>query len=46
MRALFVDIIRDLHRINSHVVAAAYPVVEQAGLLRENRLRSFRKPGR
>jgi phosphate:Na+ symporter len=38
--ALFVDLIRDLHRINSHVVAAAYPVVEQAGLLRDTRLRA------
>jgi phosphate:Na+ symporter len=38
--ALFVDLIRDLHRINSHVVAAAYPVVEQAGLLRDTRIRA------
>jgi phosphate:Na+ symporter len=38
--ALFVDLIRDLHRINSHVVAAAYPVVEQAGLLRDTRLKT------
>jgi phosphate:Na+ symporter len=37
--ALFVDLVRDLHRINSHVVAAAYPVVEHAGLLRDTRLR-------
>lgn len=28
--ALFVDLIRDLHRINSHVVAAAYPIIEEA----------------
>ena len=42
--ALYVDMIRDLHRINSHVVAAAYPVVEQAGLLRESRLRTRAKP--
>jgi phosphate:Na+ symporter len=37
--ALFVDLIRDLHSINTHVVAAAYPVVEEAGLLRDTRLR-------
>jgi phosphate:Na+ symporter len=37
--AIFVDIIRDLHRINSHIVSAAYPIVDQAGLLRETRLR-------
>ena len=37
--ALYVDLIRDLHRINSHIVSAGYPVVEAAGLLRETRLR-------
>jgi len=41
--ALYVDMIRDLHRVNSHVVAAAYPVVEQAGLLRGSRLRQTAK---
>lgn len=38
--AIFVDMIRDLHRINSHIVSAAYPIVDQAGLLRDTRLRS------
>ena len=38
--ALFVDIIRDLHALNSHVVSAAYPIVDRAGLLRETRLRT------
>jgi phosphate:Na+ symporter len=37
--ALYVDMIRDLHRINSHIVAAGYPIVDAAGLLRESRLR-------
>ncbi|MDE2445892.1 MAG: Na/Pi cotransporter family protein [Alphaproteobacteria bacterium] len=37
--ALFVDMIRDLHRINSHIVSAGYPIVDEAGLLRETRLR-------
>ena len=37
--ALFIDIIRDLHRVNSHVVTAGYPIVESAGLLRTSRLR-------
>jgi phosphate:Na+ symporter len=41
--AIFVDIIRDLHRINSHIVSAAYPIVDRAGLLRETRLRSEAK---
>jgi phosphate:Na+ symporter len=38
--ALYVDMIRDLHRINSHIVSAGYPIVEAAGLLRGSRLRS------
>jgi phosphate:Na+ symporter len=37
--ALFVDLVRDLHRINSHVAAAGYPVIQAAGLLNETRLR-------
>jgi phosphate:Na+ symporter len=37
--ALFVDMIRDLHRINSHVAAAGYPIVDAAGLLRGSRLK-------
>jgi phosphate:Na+ symporter len=37
--ALFVDLIRDLNRLNSHVVSAGYPVVDDAGLLRPSRLR-------
>ncbi|MDE2386012.1 MAG: Na/Pi cotransporter family protein [Alphaproteobacteria bacterium] len=41
--ALFIDIIRDLHRVNSHVVAAGYPIVDDAGLLRSSRLRDTQK---
>lgn len=41
--ALFVDLIRDLHRLNSHVVAAGYPIVDAAGLLRSSRLRAKAK---
>jgi phosphate:Na+ symporter len=41
--ALFVDMIRDLHRINSHIVSAGYPIVEAAGLLRGSRLRNEAK---
>ena len=41
--ALYVDLIRDLHQINSHIVSAAYPVLEAAGLLRETRVRGKRK---
>ncbi len=38
--ALYVDMIRDLHRINSHIVSAGYPIVDAAGLLSDSRLRS------
>jgi len=31
--ALHMDILRDLKRINSHIVAVAYPILEQAGEL-------------
>jgi len=41
--ALYIDMIRDLHRINSHVVAAGYPIVDDAGLLRSSRLREKQK---
>lgn len=37
--ALFVDMIRDLHRINSHIVSAGYPIIEAAGLLRDSRIK-------
>jgi phosphate:Na+ symporter len=42
--ALFVDMIRDLHRINSHIVSAGYPIIEAAGLLRDSRIRPERRP--
>ena len=41
--ALFVDMIRDLHRINSHIVSAGYPIIEAAGLLRDSRIRQEKK---
>jgi phosphate:Na+ symporter len=41
-RALFIDMISDLHRINSHIVSAAYPIIEEAGLLRESRIKPER----
>ncbi|TMJ34753.1 MAG: Na/Pi cotransporter family protein [Alphaproteobacteria bacterium] len=41
--ALFVDMIRDLHRINSHIVSAGYPIIEAAGLLRDSRIRPEKK---
>ena len=37
------DMIRDLHRINSHIVSAGYPIIEAAGLLRDSRIRPEKK---
>ncbi|WP_421693174.1 Na/Pi cotransporter family protein [Aestuariivirga sp.] len=37
--ALYVDMIRDLNRINALVVSAGYPIADAAGLLRGSRLR-------
>ncbi|SDF55713.1 phosphate:Na+ symporter [Limimonas halophila] len=36
---LHLDVLRDLKRINSHITATAYPLLEAAGELRETRLR-------
>ena len=41
--AIHLDIIRDLKRINSHLTAVAYPILEAAGELRETRLREKRR---
>ena len=37
--SLHLDILRDLKRINSHLTSVAYPILEQAGELRQSRLR-------
>jgi phosphate:Na+ symporter len=37
--ALYVDMIRDLNRINALIVSAGYPIADAAGLLRGSRLR-------
>lgn len=37
--ALFIDIVRDLHRINSHIASSGYPSIQAAGLLYESRIR-------
>lgn len=37
--ALFLDILRDLKRINSHLASVAYPILDRAGELRASRLR-------
>jgi len=42
--ALYVDMIRDLNRLNSLVVSAGYPIADAAGLLRGSRLRQDTPP--
>lgn len=36
---IHLDILRDLKRINAHLVSVAHPILDQAGMLRESRLR-------
>lgn len=38
--ALHLDIMRDMKRINSHMCAVAYPILEQAGVLSPTRVRT------
>jgi phosphate:Na+ symporter len=38
--SLHLDVLRDMKRINSHIAAAAYPVLERQGELLSSRLRS------
>ncbi len=38
--SLHLDLINDLKRINSHVCSVAYPILEQAGMLTHDRIRT------
>lgn len=42
--SLHLDILRDLKRINAHIVTVAHPILDDSGLLRESRLRQV-EPG-
>ncbi|WP_298728562.1 Na/Pi cotransporter family protein [uncultured Ferrovibrio sp.] len=42
--AIHLDVIRDLKRINSHLTAVAYPILEQTGELTATRLRADKRP--
>lgn len=42
--ALHLDILRDLRRINAHLVTAAYPALDQSGELLSSRLRENEAP--
>ena len=41
---LHLDVLRDLKRINAHITSVAYPILDEAGELRESRLRTVRSP--
>lgn len=38
--SLHLDILRDLKRINAHIVTVAHPILDESGLLTESRLRA------
>lgn len=40
---LHLDILRDLKRVNAHLISVAYPILDDLGALRESRLRSSAK---
>jgi phosphate:Na+ symporter len=37
--SLHLDMLRDLKRINAHIVSVAHPILDESGLLIESRLR-------
>lgn len=37
--SLHLDVLRDLKRINAHVISVAHPIMDESGLLIESRLR-------
>jgi phosphate:Na+ symporter len=37
--ALHLDVLRDLKRINAHIVSSAYPILEASGEIRDSRLK-------
>jgi phosphate:Na+ symporter len=42
--SLHLDVLRDLKRIHSHICSVAYPVLEEAGVLRSSRLVPLAEP--
>ncbi len=40
--SMHLDVIRDLHRINSYMVSVAYPILEERGELRSSRLKKLK----
>ncbi len=42
--SLHLDILRDLKRVNAHIVSVAYPILDEEGLLIESRLKASATP--
>lgn len=42
--SLHIDLLSDLKRINSHICSIAYPILDTAGVLAPNRLKTFTTP--
>ncbi len=42
--SLHLDMLRDLKRVNAHIISVAYPIVEQDGMLIESRMKSVATP--
>ncbi|MGV1999923.1 MULTISPECIES: hypothetical protein [unclassified Agrobacterium] len=40
--SLDLDMLRDLKRVNAHIVSVAHPIMDERGLLIESRLRDAR----
>jgi phosphate:Na+ symporter len=43
--SIYLDLLRDLRRINSHLTSAAYPILDAAGQLRPSRLKKKKRVG-
>jgi phosphate:Na+ symporter len=44
--SIYLDLLRDLRRINSHLTSAAYPILDAAGQLRPSRLKKKKRVGK
>jgi phosphate:Na+ symporter len=44
--SIYLDLLRDLRRINSHLTSAAYPILDAAGQLRASRLKKQKGAGK
>jgi phosphate:Na+ symporter len=43
--SIHLDLLRDLKRINAHIVSVAHPILDEGGMLIESRLRLAKTAG-